>query len=98
MPKNKQTTKQTSNQPLSSGYKHYTEARKEIIAQANKQKAEYQALIKAKFSAEKMIREQQDKNVVLENYTKQYEKSKSKRPEISNQELTQLLQDLSELN
>jgi len=97
--KNQRTNKQTNNQPLSSGYKNYTDAHKEIIAQAIKQKAEYQALIKAKFSAEKMIREQQqDKNVVLENYTKQYEKSKSKRPEISDQELTQLLQDLSELN
>ena len=71
--KNKQTSKQTTN-PFLSGYKNYTDAHKEIIAQAIKQKAEYQALIKAKFSAEKMIREQQqDKNVVLENYTKQYE-------------------------
>jgi len=53
-----QTNKQTNN-PFVSGYKNYTEASKEIIAQANKQKAEFQALIKATFSAEKMIKEQQ---------------------------------------
>jgi hypothetical protein len=59
------TNKQTDN-PLLSGYKNYTEACKEVIAQTNKQKAEYQALNKAKFSTEKMIKEQhQDKNVIL---------------------------------
>lgn len=94
LPKNKQT-----NNPFLSGYKNYTEASKEIIAQANKQKAEFQALIKATFSAEKMIKEQQqDWNVVLVNYTKQYKNNKGKPPEISNQELTHLLQDLSDLN
>jgi hypothetical protein len=50
---------QRTNNPFVSGYKNYTEASKEIIAQANKQKAEFQALIKATFSAEKMIKEQQ---------------------------------------
>ena len=91
--------KEQTNNPFVSGYKNYTEASKEIIAQANKQKAEFQALIKATFSAEKMIKEQQqDWNVVLVNYTKQYKNNKSKPPEISNQELTQLLQDLSDLN
>jgi hypothetical protein len=93
------TNKQTNKQSLSTWLQNYTETCKKIIAQANKQKAEYQGLMKAKFFVEKMTKERrQDKYVVLENCTKQYVKSKGKPPEISNQELTQLLQDLSELN
>jgi hypothetical protein len=48
------------------------------------------AFIKAKCSANTELRKQKENNSLNDNYIAEYEKSKSKPPELSDQELTQI--------
>ncbi|RUO86427.1 hypothetical protein [Spiroplasma endosymbiont of Megaselia nigra] len=70
----------------------------EVQAMA-KQKAEFQASIKAKHSANKKVKnELQEKNSLVDNFNTHYEKNKDDPPKLSEKELEQLLGELDNLD
>lgn len=63
-----------------------------------KQKAEFQASIKAKYSANKVKNELQENCSLVNNFNTHYQKNKGDPPELSEEELTQLLAELDNLD
>ncbi|MFU0252557.1 hypothetical protein, partial [Spiroplasma sp. Moj] len=68
------------------------------LQQMARQKAEFQASIKAKHSANKVKKESQENCSLVDDYNTLYEKNKSDPPELSDEELTQLLAELDNLD
>ncbi|MBH8623366.1 hypothetical protein TS70_05870, partial [Spiroplasma sp. hyd1] len=63
-----------------------------------KQKAEFQASIKAKHSANKTDKKIQENYSLVDNYNTVYEKNKGDPPKMSEEELEQLLTELDNLD
>ncbi|RUO85918.1 hypothetical protein, partial [Spiroplasma endosymbiont of Megaselia nigra] len=63
-----------------------------------KQKAEYQASIKAKHSANKVKNDKQENCSLVDDYNTLYEKNKGNPPKLSEEELNQLLVELDNLD
>ena len=61
-------SKEQENNEFLNPYKNYAEARAEILEQARKQKAEYHAFIKAKFSADNTISYKLQNNSLNDKY------------------------------
>ncbi|ALA98583.1 hypothetical protein SKUN_001731 (plasmid) [Spiroplasma kunkelii CR2-3x] len=87
--------KEQATNPFLSGLT-YQQAREQICAESNKLKAEYQTFIQNKYSAR--IKTNRENNSLVNNYNKEYEKNKGYPPKLSEEELTQLLAELDNLD
>ncbi|WP_424527489.1 hypothetical protein [Spiroplasma endosymbiont of Glossina fuscipes fuscipes] len=68
------------------------------LQQMAKQKAEFQASIKAKYSANSHKTTARENNSLVDKFNTHYEKNKGEPPELSDEELTQLLAELDNLD
>uniref|UniRef100_UPI0037DC4EE5 hypothetical protein n=1 Tax=Spiroplasma citri TaxID=2133 RepID=UPI0037DC4EE5 len=90
--------KEQATNPFLSGLT-YQQARDQICAESDKLKAEYQTFVKNKYSANKNVKlQQRENNSLVDNYNTVYEKNKGEPPEMSEEELTQLLAELDNLD
>ena len=90
--------KEQETNPFLSGLT-YQQAREQICAESDKLKAEYQTFIKNKYSAKTHTsKKTRENNSLVDNYITNYEKNKGDPPELSDEELEQLLKDLAELD
>ncbi|WP_127093351.1 hypothetical protein [Spiroplasma poulsonii] len=85
--------KEQATNPFLSGLT-YQQAREQICAESDKLKAEYHSFVKNKYSAKTTAREN---NSLVDKSNTHYEKNKGDPPELSEEELEQLLIDLAEL-
>ncbi|ALA98593.1 hypothetical protein SKUN_001742 (plasmid) [Spiroplasma kunkelii CR2-3x] len=90
--------KEQATNPFLSGLT-YQQARKQICAESNKLKAEYQTFIKNKYSANKKLLIKYKENYsLIDNFNTHYKKNKGEPPEMSEEELKQLLVELDNLD
>lgn len=89
--------KEQATNPFLSGLT-YQQARKQICAESDKLKAEYQALIKAKYSATHVNNQNRENNSLVDDYNTLYKKNKGDPPKLSEEELKQLLAELDNLD
>nr|WP_011310439.1 hypothetical protein [Spiroplasma citri]CAI94239.1 hypothetical protein [Spiroplasma citri] len=89
--------KEQATNPFLSGLT-YQQARDQICAESDKLKAEYQTFVKNKYSATHANNHNRENNSLVDDYNTVYEKNKGEPPEMSEEELTQLLVELDNLD
>lgn len=89
--------KEQATNPFLSGLT-YQQAREQICAESDKLKAEYQNYIKNKYSANSENLHTRENNSLVNDYNTVYKKNKGDPPELSEEELTQLLAELDNLD
>ncbi|PQP78010.1 hypothetical protein C6B38_08780 [Spiroplasma sp. ChiS] len=89
--------KEQATNPFLSGLT-YQQARKQICAESDKLKAEYQSFIQKKYSAQQTEKKWKENNSLVDNYNTHYEKNKGEPPEMSEEELSELLVELDNLD
>ncbi|AXF97280.1 hypothetical protein [Spiroplasma phoeniceum] len=90
--------KEQATNPFLSGLT-YQQAREQICDESDKLKAEYQSFVKTKYSAnKKSLIKNKENNSLVDDYNTLYEKNKGDPPKLSEEELTQLLGELDNLN
>lgn len=91
--------KEQATNPFLSGLT-YQQAREQICAESDKLKAEYQSFVKTKYSAKNNENSslQRENNSLVDDYNTVYEKNKGDPPELSEEELEQLLVELDNLD
>lgn len=89
--------KEQATNPFLSGLT-YQQAREQICTESDKLKAEYQTFIQSKYSAQQTYKKIKENNSLVDDYNTVYEKNKGKPPELSKEEITQLLAELDNLN
>ncbi|PQP78481.1 hypothetical protein C6B38_05730 [Spiroplasma sp. ChiS] len=90
--------KEQATNPFLSGLT-YQQARDQICAESDKLKAEYQSFVKTKYSAknsENLLT--RENNSLVDKFNTHYEKNKGEPPEMSEEELTELLTELDNLD
>ncbi|PQP78013.1 hypothetical protein C6B38_08795, partial [Spiroplasma sp. ChiS] len=89
--------KEQATNPFLSGLT-YQQARKQICAESDKLKAEYQSFIQKKYSVQQTEKKWKENNSLVDNYNTHYEKNKGEPPEMSEEELSELLVELDNLD
>lgn len=88
--------KEQATNPFLSGLT-YQQAREQICDESDKLKAEYQTFVKNKYSANNSkISFTRENNSLVDDYNKEYEKSKHDRPQISEENVERLLAELDD--
>ncbi|PQP79079.1 hypothetical protein C6B38_02485, partial [Spiroplasma sp. ChiS] len=90
--------KEEATNPFLSGLT-YQQAREQICAESDKLKAEYQTFVKTKYSANKksLIKDKENYSLV-DKFNTVYEKNKGDPPKMSEEEFTELLGELDNLD
>ncbi|MFW4371435.1 MAG: hypothetical protein EHV01_005825 [Spiroplasma sp. hy2] len=89
--------KEQATNPFLSGLT-YQQAREQICAESDKLKAEYHSFVTNKYSANKAKSSTRENNSLVIDYNTLYEKNKGDPPELSEEELEQLLAELDNLD